>query len=139
MEKSVKSILSTINNRQESINKIIADIGHSWGNEKEVLDLFLNAPDYCLSHPKVINLLADFLQCINDESQLSHFGLKDIESLYRMNLEILPNDLSQYEDLAHYYISVLDDDVKFSDVIKKGVSKASLVLDNLNKLEQNIK
>ena len=129
---NIKLTISSIKIRHESIDKLIKDIGENWDNEEYVLGLFLNAPEYCLSHPKVINQFADFLQCINNESLLSEFDLEDVESLYKLNLKTLPTELSQYKDLAHYYNAVLNDEIKRNDVIKKGAENCSLALDDLN-------
>jgi len=139
MSKNLKLIIKSINERQKSINNLVGEISKYWGDEQRVLKLFIEAPQYSLSHPKVISLLADFLQCINDESLLSEFDLRNVEDLYRLNLEVLKFELSQYEDLSHFYFSVLDDETKASEILKKGEEKARSVLDSLKEIRQSLR
>lgn len=136
MENNIKSKLSLIKDQQNRVSHLIDQVAHHWGNERKVLNCFLEAPNYCFTHPRVINLFADFLQIIEDESLISEFNLYDIETLYRLNLETLPNELSQYEDLVHYLFSVLDDGEKSNHFLRKGIKKASTILDSLSRLEQ---
>jgi hypothetical protein len=138
MAKSLKFIIRTAIERQRSINILVKKITDHWGNENRILELFLNAPQYSLSHPRVISLLADFLQCVNDESLLSDFDLKIVEDLYTLNLEVLPDNLSQYEDLSHFYFSVFNNFVKASETISIGQGKGLKILESLQKIKDNL-
>jgi hypothetical protein len=135
---NLKHFIREINKRQQIIKKFISDLGENWGEERTVMKLFLGAPDYCLSHPRVVRLLADYLQTINDEVLLSEFELHDVERLYGLNMEELPNDISQYEDLANFYSLVLDDDIKARDIINKGTEKAFCATKEMEELRKNI-
>jgi len=136
MKTKIKSLISSILEKQEEVYNLVEKLRDHWENEQKVMDIFATAPEHCLAHPQISSLFTEFLQSPNIEVLLSKKELKEIEKIYRLNIAILSNDLSQFEELSHFYTSVYDNEKKALKTIHMGVKNAKTTLKNLKKIRK---
>lgn len=136
--RNIKHILDTLKDQQKVIDDLIHRIQENWGNESEVLSLFLGSPEFCFIHPRVIELLADFLQCLNSESLFEEFDLLEVRNLYELNIKVIPEYLLPYESLYHFNDAVLGDMTSAREAALDGLSVASKYSERFDKFIQPI-
>jgi hypothetical protein len=73
-----------------------------------------------LSNEKIMSIVADGLQMIDDQDQLMSFSLEDIKSIYQLLVKYYPDNIQYQIDLIAYIHNVLDD----TDESKRLVAKA---------------
>jgi hypothetical protein len=73
-----------------------------------------------LSNEKIMSIVADGLQMIDDQDQLMSFSLEDIKSIYQLLVKYYPDNIQYQIDLIEYIHNVLDD----TDESKRLVAKA---------------
>jgi len=127
-------MIASMLEKQEEIYSLVEELRDNWENEQKILEIFTSAPQHCLVHPQISSLFTDFLQLPIAESILTTNDLKSIEKIYEMNIALMANDLSHYEELAHFYTSVYDDEKKALKTIRIGVKNAKATLGNLRRI-----
>jgi hypothetical protein len=83
-------------------------------------------------------VLANFLQCLNQEKHFSDFQLTDIRRLFESLLQLQAGNIDTYMEAAHFEWAVMDDKEKATALIKKGIDYAAAATKKLQQLLDNI-
>jgi len=89
-------------------------------------------------HPKLLQLFTEFLQIVDIEENTNQVSLEEISCLQRLNLKLLPKELSQYSDIGRFLDTVLGNEKEGYEILSHGIDIAHESIDALKKELQNL-
>ena len=134
----MQQFINNFIDHNEKIAAFLNTTGQDFKNADKHIHAFTNFLTETRYNAASGTVLANFLQCLDQEKQFSDFQLTDIRRLLESLLQLQPFNIDTYIETAHFEWAVMDDKAKAIACIKKGIDQATAATKELQQLLDNI-
>jgi len=106
----ISNLINAFSYLQADINNQINSLKSSFNNESELWEKLEAADPTLILDDRIINIIADAMQMVNDKERLKSCNLNEIKTLYQLLVKYSPDNLQYQIDLIDFTDNVLNNE-----------------------------
>jgi len=116
---NIQGIIENFKNNQSEIDEKVIILKSIYKNEEQLWNALEVIDPGIIISERVMNLLADSLQMVDDKKRVELFDLNDIKNIYQVLVQYYPNNIQYQIDLISFVYNVLDDEREAKNLINQ--------------------
>lgn len=136
---NIKNIVKDFQQAEKEMFNNIIRLKSVFADEEKLWIEIQKLDNSILIDHRVIALLSDSLQMIDNKEHLKVADLQDIKHIYQLLVEYYPDNIQYQEDLVAFVYNVLDDEAETLLLIEKFERKVEITQKYFNKIKKEVR